>query len=174
MRPHNFLLPVQCLIICFAQNIITGCTDTNSDSRIKAEVIALAEDYAKNQLKAPEKKVLKDGTIMLGDTLRRYFIQPSAVFIGLIDDDDSKDAIVSITMMQRYGKQVNEHLIITKTGGKYILVRSIESDMKILSVKERVITADIPTHAPDNPLYNCSACREVVKYRFKNGELIRM
>lgn len=159
------------MLICVL--IYSSCEQEN-DKKIRDKVIAVAETYARNQLTNPQKVVLKDGTIMLGDTLKRYFIQPSAVFIGLIDDDETKDAIVSIMLMQRYGGQLTEHLIITKTGGKYILIRSIESDMKILSVKERVITADVPTHAPNNPLYNCSACREVIKYRFKNGELIRM
>lgn len=161
------------VVLLISVLIYSSCGQEN-DKKIREKVIAVAESYSRNQLTNPQKVVLKDGTLMLGDTLKRYFIQPSAVFIGLIDDDDSKDAIVSITSMQRYGGQTNEHLIITKTGGKYILIRSIESNMKILSVKERVITADVPTHAPDNPLYNCSSCREVVKYRFKNGELIRI
>lgn len=174
MKPRNFLLPVQYIVILIALNILTGCTGSNSVSRIKAEAIAVAEDYAKNQLKDPERRVLKDGTILLGDTLKRYFIQPSNVFTGLIDDDDRKDAIVSITCLQRYGGQLNEHLVILNSGGKYLLIKSIESDMKILSVKQRIITADIPTHSGNNPLHDCSVCREVVKYKFKNGDLIKM
>jgi hypothetical protein len=174
MRLLNLLLPVQCLVVCLAPYILTGCADYNSESRIKKEAIGVAVDYAKNQLNNPERKDLKDGTIMLGDTLKRYFIQPSKVYIGLIDDDGTKDAIVSVELLQRYGPELTEHLIILNSNGKFMMIRSVEADMKILSVKDRIITADVPTHPVNNPLHNCPVCREVVKYQFMNGELVRM
>jgi hypothetical protein len=45
--------------------------------------------------------------------------------------------------------------------------------MKILSIKDRVITAEIYTKSRNSPLANCSLCKEVVKYRFKSGELVK-
>jgi hypothetical protein len=43
--------------------------------------------------------------------------------------------------------------------------------MKILQLKGRVITAEITTKSRNSPLRDCSACKEIVKYRFRNGEL---
>jgi hypothetical protein len=45
--------------------------------------------------------------------------------------------------------------------------------MKILGIKDGVITAEIYTKSRNSPLANCSLCKEVVKYRFKSGDLIK-
>jgi hypothetical protein len=165
MKVSNFLLILVILLL-------TGSCST--EQKIKDRLLAVAEDYVSGQLKNPEKKVLKDSTIMIGDTMKRYFIQPSQVYAGLINEDETIDGVVSVTSLEKSGKMLNEHLIIINTGGKYLMVRSVESEMRILSVKNRVITADVPTHPVNNPLHDCPVCREVIKYQFRNGELVKI
>jgi hypothetical protein len=55
-----------------------------------------------------------------------------------------------------------------------MLSRVIESDMKILGIKNRIITAEILTKSRNSPLRDCDACKEVVKFQFRMGDLIRM
>ena len=52
--------------------------------------------------------------------------------------------------------------------------RVIESDMTIISIKDRVITAEVRTKSRNSPLRDCNACKEVVKYRFRTGDLVKV
>jgi hypothetical protein len=58
--------------------------------------------------------------------------------------------------------------------GKLMLVRVMESDMRVLTIKDGIITADVPEHSRNNPLFDCSSCWEVVRYRFRNGDLVKI
>jgi hypothetical protein len=66
-----------------------------------------------------------------------------------------------------------EHLFMINTDNKLMLLRVIESDMRILELKDRIITAELPTHPRTSPLYNCASCQEIVKYRFEKGDTVR-
>ena len=158
------------LLAIMAASLIS-CSPEKREKAFKRKLIEVAKEYISRQLRNPETHVLNDSTVMLGDSTRRYFIQPSQVHAGLIDDDDRMDGIVSVTSMSRTGGVMNEHLIILDTGGKLMMVRSVESDMKILSIRDRIITADLPTHPANNPLHNCPVCIVAVRYRFRNGDL---
>ena len=65
-------------------------------------------------------------------------------------------------------------LILTTAGGKFMLTCVIDADMKILKIENRMITAEVPTHTRNSPLFNCSECQELVNYKFIKGELVRV
>jgi hypothetical protein len=46
--------------------------------------------------------------------------------------------------------------------------------MKILKIKDRIIYVEIPKLPPDSPNYNCASCREVVKFKYLNGDLSKI
>jgi hypothetical protein len=69
---------------------------------------------------------------------------------------------------------VSEQLIILRSDDGFKLASAIESDMRIISLKDRIITADVPEHSRNTPLFNCPSCWEVVKYQFRLGELVRI
>ena len=68
----------------------------------------------------------------------------------------------------------SEQLIIIKSGRKFILSKAVEADMKVVQIKDRIITAEVPTHTRNSPLFNCSECKEIIHYRFIKGKLERM
>ena len=174
MRNLFFLLiPVVFLTTC-TQNPGTGRIDKTSEKMIRKQVIAIAENYLINQLKEAKKTVEANGIITIGNKEKSYIIDPAGVHTGIIDDDSSEDAIVSIDSYQDQYLVPVYHLILINTNGKFRLFRVIESDMKIMGIKNRVITADIPTRPPSSPLYHCSECRDTVNYQFTGGHLIRM
>jgi len=172
---------INCLIIIIAFSLI-GCnrispegqTDNTSDSRIRKQVVKVAEKYIMGQLKDPERKETKNGFIILDDSQKKYIIEPSRIFTGFIDEDSSKDAIITLYVFQDQYQTESEQLIILREGKEFILVSAIESDMHIISVKDRIITADVPEHSRNNPLFSCKSCWEVVKYQFRTGELVRI
>jgi hypothetical protein len=161
------------LIIAFALislPFLSECSKTKKDS-LRQDALKLAENYAKDQLKDPRMLVMKDGTITISDSEKRYIIEPARAFTGNIDADEIPDAVVSIVSFHGMDLLLNEHLVMLNTNGKLLLIRAVESDMKILGIKDRLIIADVPTHSRNSPLFNCPKCREVIKYKFVNGEL---
>lgn len=143
------------------------------DAKTKDRIIKVAETYITGQLKNPEKKGLGNGVMEFSDENRRFILDPSTIRTGLIDDDNEADAIVTLYNFQGQVQSVSEQLILHRSGKKYELAGSIESDMRIISVENRIITADVPEHTRDTPLFNCPSCWEVVKFQFRQGELVR-
>jgi hypothetical protein len=174
MKLHFTLLIFICLFPSCTQNSGTGLISTSTEKKIRSQVIAATEGYIKNQLKDAKKNISKDGFIMIGDSLKAFVISPANIFIGLINDDSKADAIVSLDCFVKGYQVTSEHLILINTDGKIKLNRAIESDMKIIEIKDRLITANIPEHSRNSPLFNCSSCQEVVKYQFRNGDLVKV
>jgi len=161
-----------CFILFLLAFLIPGCSQ-NHDKKIRKQVTAVAEEYILNQLAKPEKTISDNGLVTISDDQKKYIIEPAKIFTGLIDDDQETDAIVSLATFQGQYQTVSEQLIILKSENGFRLASAIESDMRIISLKDRIITADVPEHSRNTPLFNCPSCWEVVKYQFKLGELVR-
>jgi hypothetical protein len=173
MRPYYLLIFLVGFMLACSQNSGKDQADKTSEKKIRKIAFAIAENYGRNQLKDPQ-KTTGNGFITLSDSQKRYIINLSKIYVGLIDGDSKKDAIVSIFSFK--GKDLNliEHLIIIKTNGKFMLIKAFESDMRILQLKDRVITAELPTKPRTSPLYGCPSCVEIVKYQYKDGDLVKI
>lgn len=175
-------------IIIITLSFLLSCTHndnkTGSGNSVKKEAMDIAVKYAKGKFKEAKETVAKDGIVTItdsqinyvtiGDNQIKYVIDPTKIVVGLIDDDTNEDAIITISSFKGQYMEIPEHLIITKTDGKFMLNRSIESDMKIMGINDRVIMAEISTRSRNSPLRDCSVCKEIVKYQFRAGDLIRM
>jgi len=151
---HFFLLFIFAgFLASCSQSSGTDHVNNSPEANIKNQAIALAESYAKDQ----QKKVV---------------INPDLVFTGLIDEDEHQDAIVSASTIQ--GPFSDLQLILIQKDGKLMLSRAIEADMNILSLKNRVITAEVPTRPRSSPLYDCLSCKELADYQLSGGELVRI
>jgi hypothetical protein len=165
MKPYHILILLAVLLPSCSQD---------HDKKIRKQVTAVAEDYIMSQLTEPEKTVSENGMITISDEQKKYIVEPSKIFIGLIDDDTKEDALVTVSTFQGQYQTVSEQLIILKTGKDFALARAMESDMRIISLKDRIITADVPEHSRNTPLFNCQSCWEVVKFQFRMGELVKV
>jgi hypothetical protein len=165
MKPYYILIFIAALLLSCSQN---------SDKKIKKQVTAVAEKYIMSQLTKPEKTVSENGLITISDEQKKYIIEPSKIFTGLIDDDQKTDAIVSVSTFQGQYQTVSEQLIILSSEDGFKLASALESDMRIISLKDMIITADVPEHSRNTPLFNCPSCWEVVKYQFKMGEFVKV
>jgi len=173
MRAILPVLLMICLLPSCSQDTGSGKLSPFKEKKIRSQVLAVTEEYIMNQLKDAKKKTSSDGFVMIGDTLKTYVIAPSNIFIGLIDDDSKEDAIVSLDCFAKGYQITSEHLILINTDGKIKLNRAIESDMKVIEIKDRLITVNIPEHTRNSPLFRCSSCQEVVKCKFRNGDLVK-
>jgi len=144
------------------------------ESKLKKEAVALAKDYASKQLKTPTTDVDGFGIITIKDDLKRYRIDPSKIFINQINSDESKDALVTITSTYQQDIGMPEHLVLLNTNGKLELEKVLELDIKIVKLKDRIITGELHTKPRTSPLYNCSHCIEIANYQYKDGDLVRL
>ena len=173
MKVFLILSVVAGFFISCSRNSTTVTTDNTAEAT-RDQLITIAEDYILSHCRESQKTVAGNGAITIIDGQKRYLIEPVKIFTGPIDDDPGKDAIVSVATFDGQYQTTTEHLIILNSSGKYGLAKVIRSDMEILFIKGRVITADVPTHSRSSPLFNCSECRDVLNYQFKGGELIQM
>ena len=172
-RSYLLFILIIFLISCSHKDNNTGAGSTISP-RIKRQVMALATSHAMNKFKNAKKAVMKDGIVIIGDDQIRCIIDPAGILTGLIDDDEKEDVIISIPSYKGQFLIRKEHLILIRTGGKFKVGSISESDMKIMEIKDKLIKAEVPKFAPDSPNYNCELCQEVVKFMYKDGELVRL
>jgi hypothetical protein len=169
------------LIIALLLPLLQGCSQNSgtvpanksSEKKIRKQVTAVAEKYIMSQLNDAKKTVLKDGTIVFSNELKKYAIEPAKIFTGLIDDDENTDALITLSTYDKQIQTVSEQLVILKVDKEFRLASSFESDMRIISLENRIITADVPEHSRNTPLFNCPSCWEVVKYKYSMGELVK-
>jgi len=141
------------------------------ESKLKKEAISIASDYITKQLKMPDTTVDAYGVIIIKDDLKRYRIDPSKIFVSQIDQNESKDVLVSLTSTYQQDIGMPEHLILLNINGKLTLEKVVEIDMKIVKLKDRIITGELHTKPRTSPLYNCSHCIEITNYQFLDGDL---
>lgn len=159
---------------------IFSCTQKTSrqpesiESKLKNEAVVIAKDYVSKQLKTATITVDGFGMITISDELKRYRIDPSKIIIGQIDQGDSMDGLVTITSTYQQDIGMPEHLILLNTNGKLALEKVFEQDMKIVKLKDRIITGELHTKPRTSPLYNCSHCVEIVNFQYKDGDLVRL
>jgi hypothetical protein len=177
----------KCVLILFLIPLIISCNHKNKEGSvysIKKEVLDVAIKYARGKFTTAKETVDASGVVTIQDSVVnviltkayqiKYVIDPSKIKYGLIDDDSTTDAIVYMSDINAQDMESPELLILLNTDGKFILNRSIESSMRIIGIKDRIITAEVYTRSINSPLRDCHLCKEVVKYKFKSGDLVRV
>jgi hypothetical protein len=173
------------IAIIFLPLLIACSNKDNAESRklITKEVMDLATKYASEKFKEPVITTEVGGIVTIVDKQidfisadrrpLKYIITPANITIGLINDDPDQDAIITITSSKGDFELTPEHLIIISSEGKLMLNRVMEEEMTVLGIKDQVITAEVRSHSRNTPLRDCNACKEVVNFVFKSGDLVR-
>ena len=141
---------------------------------MRKEGLRIAVKYARDNVSDSKKEITKEGFVVISNKEKAYVIDPSKISIGCIDQDTINDAIVTLYPFENNYEVTSEHLVLMTSGRKLVMVRAMESDMKIISIEDGIITAEIPEHSRNSPLFNCPSCWDVVKYKFINGELVEV
>ena len=143
-------------------------------SIIKKQAIEIATGYAKSRFKDSISTTANGGITWITDKQKMYEINPNKIFIGNIDADSTADAL--ITLNTSYGTEPGdaEHLIMVNKNGKLTLAKSFVMDLKILSLRDKIFSGEIHTKPRSSPLYNCEECRAIIRYKFTNGDTVRI
>lgn len=174
MKLKSLLIIIIGFLISCNPSTKNNQAEESMSAKLKKEAIALAQKYAGEQLSEPKTTVDNYGVITVSDHQKRYKIDPAETFTGLIDKDTIEDAIVSLTSFYKKDMGFSEQLIFINVDGQLMLMRSVENDMKILMLKDRIITAELHTKPRTSPLYNCHACKEIIDFQYENGDLVKL
>lgn len=155
------------------QNGTSGPEKNKTEIKTAEEAILAVETYLKNQLGDAQLAVGNDGLIAISGDGSGFVIDPTSLVIGRIDDDDFPDAIIAVSVLKGQVLEAYEHLILLQIDGKFVVIRTLNDVLKIIGIKDRIITAEVSTVSPDSPGFGCAECKEVVKYKFNNGSLMR-
>jgi hypothetical protein len=146
----------------------------SKEAIIEKEAIKLAKEYAAKQLKSPSETMDAFGVIIIKDEDKRFRIDPTKIFIGQINDDNVDDALITLTSNYRQDLGLSEQLVMLGTNSALALEQVFELDMKVVKLKDRIITGELHTKPRTSPLYNCGHCIEIANYKYQNGELVRL
>ena len=172
-KSYLAFLIIPIFISCNRNDKGTGPAHSVS-SGINKQVMDIAVQYTKDKSITAKETDLKNGIIQIIDNQKSYVIDPASIVTGLIDEDANEDAIITIASFDGQFPVTPEHLLLLKTDKKFKLGNVIKADMKITGINARIIFADIPKFEPDAPNHDCTKCKEVVKYAYKNGELVKI
>ena len=143
---------------------------THDDS----EVMRLATEFAGNTIDSALVFTDGDGVVTMGDTRARYVINPAQIFRGRLHEHSGNSIWVTIDSLHDPYLVPLYHLVLSEKKGELGIQNSIRSDMRVLAITRGKITAEIPTHLPESPLYYCSECRDTVQFLFSGGKLVRV
>ncbi|MEI6049650.1 MAG: hypothetical protein WCS03_12175 [Bacteroidota bacterium] len=166
-------------LIVFLIFLLLSCTRNDNKAgagnpKIEKQVMGIAVAYAREKFGDAQQSVLNDGTVRIGDNQISYIINPAGIVSGLIDNDTDEDAVVMINSYKGNFLIKTEHLILINTGREFALTKVIEGNMKIKEIKNRIIFAEISKFPADAPAADCPVCKEIVKYQFRDGNLVKM
>lgn len=164
------------VVLCYltsCNNYDKNFKENSSDKKIRKQALLVAENYSMGQIKDVKKSIDKYGIIKLEGKGIVYFIDPSRIIMGEINEDSFKDAIVPLYVYREQSPLAIQHLVLINIKGKLINIKEMDNVLKVIEIKDRTIFAEVSTVARDSPTYGCEICREVVKYKYKDGELIK-
>ena len=152
--------------------VIFSCSDTQ-DKKMRELVIASVEDYVSNQIEFPGRTVDRDGVITIHNNGIVYLIDPSETLLGDIDGDSLEDAVVPMRVSRMPVIDIPEHSVLINQGDDFAVAGIIEFALKVLKIEDGIIYVETSVVSPDSPMYGCESCREVVQYRYIDGNLVR-
>jgi len=170
---YILILSVIFLFSCSGNQEIQETGNSISPEVLK-QVLEIATDYAKSQLKDSVKTMTRDGITWISDKQMMYEIDPARIYTGLIDEDLNEDAIITLAIFQGQNMKIPKHLIIIKSGNSLKLAKAIESQMRILLINNKKIIAEISSMAKDSPQSDCNLCKDTVDFQFNGVELFEI
>ncbi len=156
------------------QNNATGHMDSPSEKKAAEEVTDFVVNFLQDKLKDTELPVEEDGMITVRGGGMGYMINCPKIVTGEIDEDRSIDAIVPVYVLRGQSLMSYEHLIVLNPAGKFVVGKTMSDVFNVIRIKNRNIFAEVSTVSPDSPGYGCEECREVVKYKYQDGDLVKV
>ncbi len=166
-------------ILLIASGIIASCSGDspagkNNDAAgdVTASALEYSQAWFSNRLgNARAFKDEEDGLVTITNDVAGYKINQDKIITGLIDDDSKEDAIVPFYAMRGKSIMGYYHMILLASADTFMVAKTVSDIFSVHDIRNRKIIAEVSTVSPDSPGFGCDECREVVRYRWNNGNL---
>lgn len=170
MRKVPRLFGLGCLMILFSCN--------SASNRIKEQstlelVTQAAENYSLNKLKAG--KVFKNnGVVSVSDSVFKYVLEVKGTVYGRIDADTLTDAVLPVKIFRGMTPLRVEHIVLIKSEAGFNHVATMNNIFKVRRIEDNSIIAEYTDLPFDSPIYGCTECIRVYKYKLNEGGLTKV
>lgn len=113
----------------------------------------------------------EDGLLTITNDITGYKINQVKIVTGLIDEDQSEDAIVPFYAMRGKSIMGYYHMILLASADTFVVAKTVSDIFSVHDIRNRKIIAEVSTVSPDSPGFGCDECREVAEYSWINGSL---
>jgi len=174
MKSTFIIIILSCFLASCGRNNPASRAEGISGDKAMDSVISFSKDYFKDKLKDAKVFIDDDGLITITNDMEGYKINQTKILTGLIDEDNYDDAVVPFYSLMGQSVMDYNHLILLHSADTFIVVKTMNDVFNIHEIKNREIIAEVSTVSPDSPGYGCAECKEVVIYRYTNGDLVRV
>jgi len=147
-------------------------SDENNSSNfgvISKSIIETTKAYLSSQLKKPKIEV-GTNSIKIWNEEMLYIVTTKDINIGLIDEDNTQDAIVSYLIVPTGKTKYRKHLLMLNKGEMKVVCDFI-SEMKVMQISNRIVYAEIPKYGANSPLHTCDKCMNNIQYKLAGDSL---
>ncbi|MBN2666191.1 MAG: hypothetical protein JXR67_06750 [Bacteroidales bacterium] len=171
MKPITFLMITACILVsCSGDG--SGSRKVSADDEFKISASDYSSAYFSNRLgNARVFTDEEDGLLTITNDAAGYKINQEKIIAGLIDDDSKEDAIVPFYAMRGKSIMGYYHMILLASADTFVVAKTVSDIFSVHDIRNRKIIAEVSTVSPDSPGFGCDECREVVRYRWNNGNL---
>jgi hypothetical protein len=155
--------------------------ENSADLILRNKAIELSIEFAAKKFSNASLSTKPDGITIISEsgslimtTKTEYLVDPGKIFTGDLDCDGENDVIVTLTVNRDGFPYSFEHLIFTSDDVNLTFNTASESNMTVFGIRDCLITAEVHSHPPTSPLYDCESCKEVVRFRYDKGDLVRI
>jgi len=139
-------------------------TNTNNFGMVSKNIIDASKSYLASQVKNSKITEDSNGNIDIKGDGISFLIKAADINIGLIDEDNSQDAIVSYIVSPAGGRKYTKQLILLNKGDIKV-VRDFISELRVMQISNHTVFGELPKYGPESPLHTCHECKENVKYK---------
>lgn len=166
-------------LLMIAAGIFAACSGdrpAGGNKAVASDVTSSALEYSKTWFgnRLGNARVFtdeEDGLVTVTNDISGYKINQDKIITGLINDDTVEDAIVPFYAMRGKSIMGYYHMILMASADTFVVAKTVSDIFSVHDIRNRKIIAEVSTVSPDSPGFGCDECREVVRYRWNNGNL---
>lgn len=153
--------------------LMVSCNNSSSKSNSTttlALVSKAAENYSLNKLKAG--KVSKNnGVVSVSDSVFKYVLEVKGTVYGRIDADTLTDAVLPVRIFRGMTPLRVEHIVLLKSETGFNHATTMNNIFKVRRIEDNSIVAEYTDLPFDSPIYGCTECIRVYKYKLNEAGL---
>ncbi len=170
MGREPLLYGLGCLMLLFSCNNPSG----NSKEHSGLEMVTKAgENYMLSKLKDGHVSN-NNGIISISDSVFKYVLETKGIVYGRIDADTLTDAVLPVKVFHGVAPLRVEHIVLLKSEAGFNHVATMNNIFKVRRIEDNSIIAEYTDLPLDSPIYGCTECIRVYKYKLNEGGLTRV